>query len=55
MQHRKIGELLLSRAELLSKEEYNAKKISVLSGLGVKPWFYKQGYNRDGVYVSKEL
>ena len=55
VQHRKIGELLLSKAELLSKEEYNAKKISVLSGLGVKPWFYKQGYNRDGVYVSKEL
>jgi elongator complex protein 3 len=55
VQHRKIGELLLSEAELLSKDEYNAKKISVLSGLGVKPWFYKQGYSRDGVYVSKEL
>lgn len=55
VQHRKIGELLLSEAELLSTEEYDAKKISVLSGLGVKPWFYKQGYTRDGVYVSKIL
>jgi elongator complex protein 3 len=55
VQHRKIGELLLSEAELLSKDEYDAQKISVLSGLGVKPWFYKQGYTRDGVYVSKRL
>jgi elongator complex protein 3 len=55
VQHRKIGELLLSEAELLSTDEYDAKKISVLSGLGVKPWFYKQGYTRDGVYVSKQL
>ena len=55
VQHRKIGELLLSEAELLSKDDYNVKKISVLSGLGVRPWFYKQGYTRDGVYVSKIL
>ncbi len=55
VQHRKIGDLLLGEAELLSKDDYNAKKISVLSGLGVKPWFYKQGYTRDGVYVSKSL
>ncbi|WP_287586438.1 tRNA uridine(34) 5-carboxymethylaminomethyl modification radical SAM/GNAT enzyme Elp3 [Candidatus Borrarchaeum sp.] len=55
VQHRKIGELLLNEAELLSKDEYDSKKISVLSGLGVKPWFYKQGYTRDGVYVSKRL
>ncbi len=55
VQHRKIGELLLSEAELLSKDDYNVKKISVVSGLGVRPWFYKQGYTRDGVYVSKIL
>ncbi|MFX1518697.1 MAG: tRNA uridine(34) 5-carboxymethylaminomethyl modification radical SAM/GNAT enzyme Elp3 [Promethearchaeota archaeon] len=55
VQHRKIGELLLNKAERLGKDEYDAKKISVLSGLGVKPWFYKQGYTRDGVYVSKRL
>jgi elongator complex protein 3 len=55
VQHRKIGELLLSEAECLSTENYAAKKITVLSGLGVRPWFYKQGYNPDGVYVSKRL
>jgi elongator complex protein 3 len=55
VQHRKIGELLLNEAEHLSKEQYDAAKISVLSGLGVRLWFYRQGYVQDGVYVSKYL
>jgi len=55
VQHRKIGELLLNEAERLSREHYDVAKISVLSGLGVRQWFYKQGYARDGAYVSKYL
>jgi len=55
VQHRKIGELLLRKAECLSKERYDAVKISVLSGLGVRTWFYRQGYTQDGAYVSKRL
>ncbi len=53
LQHRGYGKLLMSNAEKISKEEYNAKKIVVISGIGAKSYFYEMGYKPDGVYVSK--
>ncbi len=52
-QHRGYGKLLLQNAEKIAKEEYDAKKIVVISGVGVKKYYIKQGYSRDGPYVSK--
>ncbi|MGQ9719968.1 MAG: tRNA uridine(34) 5-carboxymethylaminomethyl modification radical SAM/GNAT enzyme Elp3 [Candidatus Jordarchaeum sp.] len=54
-QHRGYGKKLLSLAEKIAREEYDAKKLLVLSGLGVKEYYYKLGYKPDGVYVSKKL
>lgn len=54
-QHRGFGHNLLTEAERISKEEYDAKKISVIAGVGVREYFYKWGYYLDGVYVSKKL
>ncbi|MEM2936379.1 MAG: GNAT family N-acetyltransferase, partial [Candidatus Bathyarchaeia archaeon] len=54
-QHRGYGERLLRRAEEISREEYDAKKILVTSGLGVKEYYFRRGYTRDGPYVSKKL
>lgn len=54
-QHRGYGKRLLAIAERIAKEEYEAKKLLVLSGLGVKEYYYKLGYKPDGVYVSKRL
>jgi len=54
-QHRGYGKRLLSLAEKIAREEYDAKKILVLSGIGVKEYYYKLGYKPDGVYVSKML
>jgi len=54
-QHRGYGERLLRRAEEISREDYDAKKILVTSGLGVKEYYFRRGYIRDGPYVSKKL
>ncbi|MHA1689072.1 MAG: tRNA uridine(34) 5-carboxymethylaminomethyl modification radical SAM/GNAT enzyme Elp3 [Promethearchaeota archaeon] len=55
IQHKGLGKTLLKQAEKISKEEFGLKKIAVISGLGVKQWFYNQGYQKDGPYVSKKL
>lgn len=54
-QHKGYGERLLADAERIAKETCDAKKILVLSGLGVKEYYYKYGYEKEGVYVSKKL
>jgi elongator complex protein 3 len=54
-QHRGYGEMLLKNAERIAKEEYDAKKIVVTSGLGVKEYYFRRSYVRDGPYMSKKL
>ncbi len=54
-QHRGYGSTLLREAERIAREEYGARKILVLSALGVKEYYAKQGYKKDGVYMSKYL
>lgn len=54
-QHKSYGEQLLANAERIAREECDAKKILVLSGLGVKEYYYRHGYEKEGVYVSKKL
>lgn len=55
IQHRGFGKELMEHAEKISREEFDAKKLAVISGLGVKRWFKKMGYNKDGLYVSIKL
>ena len=54
-QHRGYGSMMLREAERIAREEYDAKKVLVLSALGVKEYYAKQGYKKDGVYMSKRL
>ena len=53
-QHRGYGKELLARAEEIGKEK-NYKKIAVISGVGVREYYRKLGYNLDGPYMSKDL
>jgi len=53
IQHRGFGKLLMEKAEAISRDEFDAKKLAVISGIGVRDWFYEMGYKLDGVYVSK--
>lgn len=53
-QHIGLGKQLIAKAEEIARDnEY--KKISVISGVGVKEYYRKLGYKRDGTYVTKKL
>ena len=54
-QHRGYGEQLLKEAERIAGEEFDAKKLAVISGIGARAYYYRLGYKRDGAYVSKPL
>ena len=55
IQHKGLGKKLLIKAEEIAKNEFNKNKMVIISGIGVKEYFYKLGYEKDGVYVSKNL
>jgi len=54
-QHRNFGTLLLGEAERIAKEDYDSKKMLIISGVGAKPYYFSKGYKRDGPYVSRKL
>ncbi len=54
-QHRGYGKTLLAEAERIAKEEFGSKKLPIISGAGVRPYYFKLGYERDGPYVNKNL
>ena len=54
-QHKGYGTLLMEEAERIAREEHFSDKISVISGVGTRPYYRKLGYHLDGVYMSKEL
>lgn len=53
-QHRGWGKKLMAKAEEIAKEN-NKDKMLVISGVGVRGYYYKLGYGPDGPYVSKKL
>jgi elongator complex protein 3 len=54
-QHKGYGGILLAEAERISREDYDLKKILVISALGTKQYYMRFGYEYDGVYMSKKL
>jgi elongator complex protein 3 len=54
VQHKGIGKKLLEEAEKIAREE-GKKKITIISGVGVREYYFANGYARDGPYVSKML
>ena len=54
-QHKGYGSILLSEAERMARDNYDSKKLLVISALGTKQYYMRFGYDRDGVYVSKRL
>ena len=53
-QHRGLGGKLLKIAEEIAFRR-GFRKISVISGIGVKGYYYKKDYRRNGTYMSKNL
>lgn len=54
-QHKGYGALLLSKAEEIAREEIGTRKMVIISGIGVREYYYRKGYSLDGPYVSKRL
>ena len=54
-QHKGYGNILLSEAERITRQEYGRRKVVVISALGTKQYYMQTGYTYDGSYMSKRL
>jgi len=54
-QHKGFGADLLKEAERMARVDFGLKKLLVISALGTRRYYMRFGYERDGVYVSKQL
>jgi len=55
VQHRGYGRMLMKTAEEIAKEEWKCDKLLVISGIGVKEYYKKLGYKKDGPYMSRKI
>jgi elongator complex protein 3 len=55
VQHRGFGRQLVDEAEKICFEEFDKKKLYVLSGTGVKQYYRNLGFSDDGLYLSKRF
>jgi elongator complex protein 3 len=54
-QHKGYGIQLMQEAERIAKDEFDVKKLSVISAIGTRKYYKKFGYIQNGPYVSKML
>lgn len=54
-QHRGIGKGLLAKAESIAVEEFGARRLAVLSGLGAKEYYRNLGFSGNGAFLAKKL
>lgn len=54
-QHQGYGAKLLAEAEMIAKDEFGKDKMSIISGIGVRNYYRKFGYEKDGPYMSKNI
>lgn len=58
IQHKGLGKSLMKRAEEIVREnaeKYKIKKIAVISGVGVREYYRKLGYELEKYYMIKDL
>ena len=55
VQHKGLGKALILEAEKITKEEFRIQKLSVISGVGVRDYYRKLGYNLENYYMTKNL
>ena len=54
-QHKGYGIQLMREAERIARDEFDVKKLSVISAVGTRKYYEKFGYIQNGPYVSKVL
>lgn len=42
-------------AENIAAREHRSEKLAVISGIGVREYYAKLGYEHDGVYMSRTV
>jgi elongator complex protein 3 len=52
-QHKGYGAQLLKAAEQIACGEFDKDKLLIISGIGVRDYYRKLGYHKDGPYMSK--
>ncbi|MDH3677809.1 MAG: tRNA uridine(34) 5-carboxymethylaminomethyl modification radical SAM/GNAT enzyme Elp3 [Nitrosopumilus sp.] len=55
IQHSGLGKNLMKEAERISKEEFDANRLLVISAVGTREYYQKLGYSLYGPYMSKPL
>jgi elongator complex protein 3 len=53
-QHREFGKALLARAEEIARAA-GYRRLAIMSGIGVRPYYRRQGYERRGPYMIREV
>ena len=53
-QHKGLGKELMKKAEKIAKKN-KCNKIVIISGIGVREYYKKLGYKKDGPYMSKSI
>jgi elongator complex protein 3 len=54
-QHKGLGKKLIKEAERITKQEFNLSKIKIISGVGVRDYYRKLGYQLKATYMVKIL
>ncbi|MCS7116089.1 MAG: tRNA uridine(34) 5-carboxymethylaminomethyl modification radical SAM/GNAT enzyme Elp3 [Nitrososphaerales archaeon] len=54
-QHRGYGMALMEEAERIALEEFDAKKMVVISAIGTREYYRRLGYELEGPYMVKRL
>ncbi len=54
-QHNGVGKALLAEAEKIAANEYSMRSVKVISGVGVREYYRKLGYNLEDNYMVREL
>lgn len=55
IQHLGLGKSLMKEAERISREEFDAERLLVISAVGAREYYRKLGYLRLGPYMAKEV
>ena len=53
-QHMGFGKRLVAAAEEIARKN-GFKKIAVISGVGIREYYRKQGYGLEGTYMTKKI
>ncbi|MCK9378953.1 MAG: GNAT family N-acetyltransferase, partial [Candidatus Moranbacteria bacterium] len=54
-QHIGLGKKLIQEAEKIARNEFGAKKIAIISGIGVRGYYRKKNYRLQNTYMVKNL